>query len=279
MTTLAHRRCRPLLGTLVEVAVPERHAHTADLAFAAVARVDRAMSFHREDGDLARLRRAPPGTVVPVDPETAAVLRLAERLHRRSGGLFDVTVAAVLVADGFLPCPDGIDHAGLTGGAADIEIVGDAHVRCRRPLLIDLGGIAKGHAVDLAVAALKAAGVEAALVNAGGDLRVLGDEPQTIHLRAAGGGLEGVVTLADLALASSSNLLDRRRARGRTTVPHRGRGASPVVTDEAVTVAAPTCAVADAMTKIALADRTLAAAMLTEEGGEIVDRPAGRVAA
>ncbi len=279
MSSLAHRRCRPLLGTFVEVAVPARHAGAVDAAFAVVARMDRAMSFHREDGDLARLRRAPPGTAVPVDPETAAVLRLAERLHRRSGGLFDVTVAAALVADGFLPVPRNVDPARLTGGAVDIEIVDDAHVRCRRPLLVDLGGIAKGHAVDLAVGALAAAGVPAALVNAGGDLRVLGDEPQPIHLRAANGGLDGMVMLADLALASSGSLLDKRRVRGRTTVPHRGRGASPVISDEAVTVAAPTCAVADAMTKIALADRALAEAMLAEEGGAIVVRPAGRLAA
>ena len=267
------RRCRPLLGTFVEVAVPVASTAAIDLAFAAVAHVQATMSFHDETSDLGRLRHAPVGSSVAVDGETVEVLRLAARLHERSRGLFNVTVAKGLVSDGFLPRPNGYDLRRCSGTAADIEIIDDTHIRCRRALLIDLGGIAKGYAVDRAVAALKAAGVMSALVNAGGDLRVLGNAPHPIHLREADGSIGSMVMVADGALASSSNLRDYRRVRGRWSVPHRGYEGAALPSKQAVTVLAPSCAIADAMTKVVLADRMLADAMLAELGGAVIDHP------
>lgn len=241
-------------------------------AFAAIAHVQEVMSFHSEASDLARLRHVPAGEAVRVHSATVEVLHLAAMLHDRSGGLFDVTVARALVHDGFLPRPLCVDLDASDGNMTDLTILDDRHVLCRKPLLIDLGGIAKGYAVDRAIAELAAAGVEHALVNAGGDLRVLGLAPQPIHLRAADGRLEGVVMLADGALASSANLLERRDGPQGVTVPHRGYAGRPVPFDYAVSVIAPTCVVADAMTKIVLADPRLGEDMLAEFGGQIVDR-------
>ena len=89
-------------------------------------------------------------------------------------------------------------------------------MRFRRPLWIDLGGIAKGYAVDCAVAQLWAQGASRGCVNAGGDLRVLGSEPTRIYLRteSVADGALPVVELADGSLASSSGRRLRRRRRG-----------------------------------------------------------------
>jgi thiamine biosynthesis lipoprotein len=273
------RRCRPLLGTLVEIAVPRAAAGAVDAAFAAVAHVHARMSFHEETSDLAHLRRAPAGAAVPVDPETVAVLRLAAALREASGGVFDVSVGARLVAAGFLPRPPSVDLRRMTGAAADIEILDDHRVRCRRPLLIDLGGIAKGHAVDRAVETLLAAGVPRGIVNAGGDLRVFGPAAELVHLRGADGALEGALALQDGALASSSNRHLRRRRAGRELSPHWHGARRAVLAEAAVTVVAPRCAIADAMTKVALADPSLARTMLARWGGALVDRDALRRAA
>ena len=279
MADLALRRCRPLLGTFVEIAAPAGMEAAVEAAFAAITRLHRSMSFHEETSDLARLRRAPAGSLVEVDVETVEVLRVAATLHRRSGGLFDVAIGARLVATGFLPRPAGVSLCAMVGTAGDIEIIDDSRVRCRRPMLIDLGGLAKGHAVDRAAAILAGAGAERAIVNAGGDLRVVGGRGQVIHLRDADGRIDGAVEIADAAIASSSNRHLRRRHRGGEVAPHLGRNHAAVLAEEAVTIIAGRCIIADAMTKVALADRRLAMEMLAELGGEIVALPSRRLAA
>jgi thiamine biosynthesis lipoprotein len=272
------RRCKPLLGTFVEITAPAGHDNAVEAAFCAMAQVHARMSFHDEASDLAALRRASPGRLLKVDTGTVAVLRIAAGLHDRSGGLFDVAVGAGLAAAGFLPIPPGIVLNAMTGTAADIEILDDTHVACHRPILIDLGGIAKGYAVDRAVEVLMAAGVDHAIVNAGGDLRVLGHQPEWIQLREADGSLGDGIEIANAALASSANVLGRRTREGAVATPHIGRNGSSVMATHAVTVVATRCVIADAMTKIALADPGLAAEMLVELDGEIVVRPQRRAA-
>jgi FAD:protein FMN transferase len=268
------RRCRPLLGTFVEIAVPRTSATAIDAAFAAIRHIHDRMSFHEETSDLASLRRAPVGAAVCVEPETVTVLTAAIELHRLSRGLFDVTIGRRLVAAGFLPRPPSVDLRRMTGTTADLEIIDDRRVRCRKPMLIDLGGIAKGYAVDRATEVLLTLGVRHGIVNAGGDLRTFGPDTETIHLRGADDSLDGVVALADSAMASSSNRHLRRVLRGREVSPHLDSCRRSVLAPKAVTVVAPTCMMADAMTKIVLADPGMGRQLLKLFGGKIVERAA-----
>lgn len=272
-------RCRPLLGTFVEISAPPEAAEAVDGAFAAIARMQRHMSFHDDASDLARLRRTLPGTVVEVAPETAEVLSIALDLHRESGGLFDVTIGSELMRAGFLPRRRGWSFSGETGRSSDIEVVGERLVCCHRPVAIDLGGIAKGYAVDKAIEALQAAGVSQALVNAGGDLRMFGPRHWPVALRDGDGIVRDTVRLADCAAASSANLLTRRRRWGRVRTPHIGFGRKPVVVPGRVTVIAGRCVIADAMTKIAMADRRLAERMLARCGGRVLAQAEQEMAA
>lgn len=273
------RRCRPLLGTFVEVSVPADYAAAVDAAFGAIRHVHERMSFHEEASDLGAMRRSPPGEPVRVAPETVEVLAAAVELHRKSKGVFDIAVGRFLVANGFLPRPPRVDLRRTTGTTGDIEIVDDRHVVCHRPMLIDLGGIAKGYAVDRAVDVLRSGGVPSGVVNAGGDLRAFGGEAQLVHLRGADGTLDDVVELSDMALASSSNLHLRRIRRGREASPHLDGRARPVLASDAVTVMASTCMIADALTKIALADPVAAGPLLRSLGGKVVARLPNRRAA
>lgn len=272
-------RCKPLLGTFVEIAVPAGFEGAIEAAFETIAHVHARMSFHGETSDLALLRRAKVGQPVTVDSDTVAVLSIARDLHLRSAGLFDVAVGAELVADGFLPRPEEMPVGAGAGTTQDIAIVDDDRVACLAPMLIDLGGIAKGYAVDRAIEVLRDAGVPRAVVNAGGDLRVLGDVPETVHLREADGRVLGAIQVADAALASSGNQSDWKHSRGRLATPHFGRGRAPIAAAEAVTIIASRCVIADAMTKVALADRELAGAMLADVDGAIVPRPVRALAA
>lgn len=266
-------RCQPWLGTFVEISLAEADIGVIDAAFGVIAHIHARMSFHDPDSDLARLRCAAPGEIVAVDAETVSVLRMAIVLHEATDGLFDVAVGRALVRSGFLP-RDGIEHLSrYTGTTADIEVIDDRHVRCRRRLLIDLGGIAKGHAVDRAVETLQAAGIETGLVNAGGDLRAFGECEWEVQLRDADDVVRHGLSVRDCAVASSANLRDRRQMGGVPHAPHIGRDGKASLIGHRVTVLADRCIVADAMTKVAMADTGLADRILALHNGYVLREP------
>ena len=267
------RRARPLLGTLVEITARGASEldgmRAIDDGFATVAHVQRLMSFHDRHSDLSRLNRLAHRVPVRVHPWTWRVLRAAQNLSRATRGAFDVTVGAELVQLGYLPRPRRtLQHARSCW--KDVRLLAGHRVRFARPLYIDLGGIAKGFAVDRAVATLRASGVIAGLVNAGGDLRVFGDVERTIHVRHPGapGMLVPCARLASGALATSASYFSQRQWRGRTVTPviDKTRSHSSAVSFSA-SVFAPSCMVADALTKVVLVRGARAAGSVRRLGG------------
>ncbi len=264
------RRARPWLGTIVEIGVSAEHESAIEAGYVEITRIHRLMSFHEATSDLAKLREAKAGALVEVDADTVTVLRVAADLHKSTDGLFNIAIGRQLVRTRFLPRM-GADHLGqYIGDASDIEIVDDRHVRLHRRTLIDFGGIAKGYAVDCAVAVLQAASVPTGVVNAGGDLRVFGDAPMPIEVRAAQGGYSAAFAVQNIAVASSENSRTRRNVQGQILTPHIGRDNRPATIDQTVTVTASTCVMADAMTKVAMVDPDLADRLLAAHGGQVV---------
>ncbi len=251
------RRCRPLLGTFVEVQAsgPGRTKLEAavERAFAAVVRVERRMSYFDPKSDLSRLHRGAAYGMVEIDPWTDRVLAEAHRLSELSVGAFDVTVAGRLFREGFLPLPEGAPRPDPEATAWDI-VRENGRVHFRRPLLIDLGGIAKGFAVDRAIEALGLAGVESAVVNAGGDLRSIGPTPFRVAVRRPDAPAVAAfeVLLSNSALATSGTYFSRRDLDGASPLvrPVHERLVGELVS---VSVVAPTCLEADALTKVVLA--------------------------
>jgi thiamine biosynthesis lipoprotein len=207
------RRARPLLGTLFEIGAPlGLHA-----AFDAVEELQARLSRFEPSSDIARFNALPAGGELRVGPLAAEALAAAWRLHLDSDGLFDVSL-------GSGPRAWRLDGGQLQKLAADVEL--------------DLGGIAKGQAVDLAVRTLQDQGATAGWVNAGGDLRVFGNLELPILLRdEAGGGVREFARLRDGAFATSYYAPDSRSALSRPQRAH-------------VSVAAPLCLWADALTKV-----------------------------
>src|SRR5258708_8024361 len=132
------------------------------------------MSFQAPGSDVSRLNHAAQDGPVAVHPRTSDVLRWACALAAAADGGFDGAVGAELVAWGPLPRPEGERAPDPRTSWRDIEVGADGRVRFHRRLWIDLSGIAKGYAVDLAVERLLGRGAAQACVNAGGDLRVAG---------------------------------------------------------------------------------------------------------
>jgi FAD:protein FMN transferase len=265
----AVERARPLLGTLVSLRVAglaDAAAHRAiDDAFDAIARVHRLMSFHLPASDVSRLNREAFHRPITVDAETEAVLRHAEAISAGSSGSFDVTVAAHLVDWGMLPAPENAPPPDAAASWRDIELLGQGRVRFHRPLWIDLGGIAKGYAVDRAIECLAQHGVAEASVNAGGDLRILGPKPERILLRAKLKAADRlpVLELANGSVASSTGRAEGARRRG----PHvDGRRRRSVGRRSFACVVAPTCVLADALTKVVLAQGARSEPLLRRYG-------------
>ena len=264
-----------MMGTFVEIGIDDASLDAALIeramtaAFAAAARVASSMSFHDARSGLSRLNATASTCEVAADAELHDVLVHARRLFDASNGLFDCTVGADLVARGLLP-----RHGEAIGPDAatfdDVVLLGDSRVRYRRPLSIDLGGIAKGYAVDRAVDALVACGVTAAVVNAGGDLRVLGSDPVRIHLRdLAGGRWIEAGRLADGAIATSLPYREGRSQSPSAIVdPHARR----VVEGRTMySVIAPTCVIADGLTKVlAIAGRLDATLLRTFDAAQLL---------
>lgn len=260
-------RAQPWLGTLVEVRVSAPGDAAADAAitaaFASVARIHRLMSFHESGSELSRINRDARRSAVPVGQDTCKVLVAGLRVSSASDGAFDYTVAGCLARHGFLPGDEAIPR-----GASwrDVEIdERNRTVRFHAPLQIDLGGIAKGYAVDRAIAALKNFGVESACVNAGGDLRLFGPVPQAIHIRHPGmpGRLLHACDLARGSIATSAAYFNAASPARPGLLPIVDPAKDAPINDmPSVSVVASSCMIADALTKVVTLRRDDAAPAL-----------------
>ena len=171
----------PLLGTNVEIRVeaPAEIAIEADAA--AVAEFERLVAVftvYDEESELSRWRR---GDLDDCSPELTEVLAAAQKWHVTSGGAFHPAIAALrrrwLLATADDELPDAGELADLAAANADLPfMVTDGQVqRLADCSGVDLNAIAKGYVVDKGCAAAASQpGVDAVMINAGGDLRHLG---------------------------------------------------------------------------------------------------------
>lgn len=246
------------LGTVVEISggVDDGADAVIREAFREIALIHRLMSFYLEDSDISRLHRHGAYCPVNVDERTVQVIRAAQAVSRVSNGLFDVTVAPELVKTGLLPPPPSREEPAANACWRDIEVVSDNTVCFHRPLWIDLGGIAKGFAVDRAFARCVEGGITDCIVNAGGDIRVGEGTTASVTLNAPGAAASstGVVELSGGSIASSCADLEGRELADIATGPHfHGRTRHVVDSGCFVSVLANECLIADALTKVVLA--------------------------
>jgi thiamine biosynthesis lipoprotein len=229
-----------------------------EAAFAAIETVHRLMSFHEETSDVSRLNRHAFEALVRVHPWTFQVLEAALDLYRHSRGAFDIRIAPTLQKLGLLPYHGGDfpADARLDPGNAGIELSGGKRVRFRdRATRIDLGGIAKGFAVDRAIEVLRTHGMLSGLVNAGGDLAVFGPNGFRAAIRDPGlpSRILCPVELRDAALASSGAGFDPFRSLAAKSLsvidPVSGE---PALAIAGATVRARSCLLADALTKVVM---------------------------
>jgi len=144
--------------------------------------VDKQMSRYREDSEVSRLNREAATGPVPVSSGLFQVLQKAREISLLSDGAFDVTFGSVGYFYDFRTGKKPTDEqirSGLSRVNFRDVILDETNrtVKYRQPgIKADLGGIAKGYAVDLGVERLVSHGIRHARLSAGGDMRLLGDK-------------------------------------------------------------------------------------------------------
>jgi FAD:protein FMN transferase len=254
-------RAQPWLGTIVKIGTSAPDSQTAnaaiDAAFRDIALVHRLMTFHEPDSEVSRINRSPTDTPIRIHTHTAEVLRIALEISQQSEGVFDVTVAPLLVSNGLLPVLDRAPDSEASWRNLAFEGTDQIILTC--PLWIDLGGIAKGYAVDLAINTLLQHATCHCYVNAGGDLRMARGEPQQVLLNVPDHPPDSIpiVEVADGSVASSATPAKKG--------PHfDGRDKSALVPSKFAAVLAERCVIADALTKVALSASPLRETVLAQ---------------
>jgi thiamine biosynthesis lipoprotein len=269
MSTLGQSRSVGTAGDVVRDEMSLQNAVNA--AFVAIERIQSLMSVHDPASELSLVNREAAKRPVTVSRELFTVLRRAHRLARQSAGAFDYTVAPLLARWGLRPSWLKRRRA---GNWRHVSLLQGRRVRFLRPLALDLGGIAKGYAVDVAIKTLQRHGVKSAIVNAGGDLRVFGRPSVAIHLRHPSSPrlLSGRLDISDAALATSSPCFTLSRQHGRRISHLVNSHARNAITNRiSVSVRAPDCWLADALTKVVLnAPPTVAKTLLARHSAEAI---------
>lgn len=187
-----------------------------DAVMAEMHRIDRAMSPHKAASELSLINRDAADRAVPLSSEMFGLLRRALQFSEVSAGAFDVSFAAVGrlfdYRTGKRPSATELAQAREAVGYRKLQLnAKDQTIRFAVPgMCIDLGGFAKGHAVDRACALLRARGITHANVSAGGDSRVMGDRmgrPWSIGVRdpRRPGEVVAVLPLEDTSISTSGD--------------------------------------------------------------------------
>ena len=187
-----------------------------EAVFAEMRRIDALMSTYKSGSEISRVNALAADGAVAISAELHALLEASLEYSRLSGGAFDITYASV----GYLYDYRNRERPAAAAIGAALPGVDYRQLRldpqrrtvafARPGMRIDLGGIAKGYAVDRSIALLRARGITRAMVNAGGDTRVTGDRfgaPWVIGIRHPDRADEVVlrIPLVDAAFSTSGD--------------------------------------------------------------------------
>lgn len=274
-------------GRIVVIASDNRVANRCvEAGFEQLDVIENSMSAHAADSELSRVNRDAFARPVEVSDSFLEVLRMSLEFSRKTGGAFDITVGPLIElyktaeAKGVKPGTEEIELAKSRTGFEKLKL--DEQNKTVRfeveGMRLDLGGIAKGYAIEKAVEVMRSFGAAGGIVDVGGDIRCFGQTkawkiglqaPDDADNNLIGGNLTLVLELSDSAVATSG---DYRRF-----VLIEGKKYSHIIdrtTAEAceglssVTIIAPNAAAADALA-------TAVSVMGADKGAEFIESEPG----
>ncbi len=228
-----------------------------------VERLEQKYSRYRMDSVLTRINQAAGKYAVPIDHETASLLRYADTCHLQSEGLFDITSGVLRRIWNFrqavLPSQADIDAILPLIGWDRVQWNPKELVLPQEGMELDFGGIVKEYAVDTLVNHMRSSGVHAGVVELGGDVGVIGPhpdgEPWTIGVRDPIKRENALATVQiEKGAVATSGDYERYFEMNGERFSHllNPKTGWPVKGLRAVSVHAPLCTVAGSVTTIAM---------------------------
>lgn len=179
------KRTKILLGTVVEIQVRDADEQKAEdaitKAFTEVKRIDGLFTTYNQASLVWKINNSA-DMIISIDSEIYNLIVLCDSITKISNGSFDVSLDNLTKVWGFytdeprLPTKTEIDSALLNSGWQKITLLGDNKIIKKDNVGLNFGAIAKGYAVDKAINVLKKLGINEALVNAGGEISVIGKD-------------------------------------------------------------------------------------------------------
>jgi thiamine biosynthesis lipoprotein len=259
---------RYVMGTILEITLYVRDGAAGESAldelFGVAERLDGLLSVYSEASQVSALNRAAGRGPQAVDPEVAELLARSQELSVLTRGSFDVTIGPLVALwtraarRARLPSPGALAAARARVGAAGIRVDADGRVALEAGVAVNLGGVAKGYALDRMLPVLRAHHIGRALLNFGQSSSwALGSPPGEagwrLLARDAAGGWLGILLLRDRALSVSGSLgqfaeIGGRRY-GHVLDPRSGE---PLTRRRQALVVAPDATLAEALSKALL---------------------------
>ncbi|MDA2918410.1 FAD:protein FMN transferase [Desulfobacterota bacterium AH_259_B03_O07] len=207
-------RMQFLMGTHARIVVYDGSNNDVDKAFSVMKKLEDLMSDYDESSELSELNENAGKRSIEISKELKEVLQIALEVARETEGAFDPTIGALTIGhygfgreDTKAPEPNDINEAKKLVDYNLLKLNGNKAYIEKKGMMIDLGGLGKGFAVDKAVELLKKRGIARGSVSIAGDLRVFGKD-QDIYLKHPRG--EGTIASfrsggRDLAISTSGD--------------------------------------------------------------------------
>jgi thiamine biosynthesis lipoprotein len=171
------------MGTYARVLIYGGNNKDVDAAFSEIKKLDNLLSDYNPKSEISEINNMAGKKAVKVNPQVIEVLEIAKNIASETGGVFDPTIGALTIGvykfgreSDDEPNIENIDKAKSLVNYKDLIIEGDSVYLKRKGMMIDLGGIGKGYAVEKAVTVLKERGIKRGVVSLSGDLKVFGSE-------------------------------------------------------------------------------------------------------
>jgi thiamine biosynthesis lipoprotein len=236
------RRNKPLLGTFVEITILDDRNDSlliTEKMYRKIEKMELIFSYHNKESELYKINQiGKPIVNLKLSPQMAKLLKIAQKFSKLSDGIFDVT-AEPYIYNKNIGCYKNI-------------FINKNLLSTNMPIIMNLGGIAKGFIVDVISQKMLKMGLKNFIVNAGGDMYVASDVTQKIAIRDPFDYAKIVkyIQVKNCAIATSTITGSAKLAGGMSCAVYRNSNKKPI--NQHVTIVSKKCVVADILTKIYL---------------------------
>lgn len=252
----AIRRCKPLLGTHVEVFIKGLYSDKVlidigNKIYKEISIIQNIMSYHDDNSELTYINNNAYYHECIISQEMSYIINHCLDLSKLTNGLYDISIAGSLIDNDFLP--NRAHNLDRSASYKDI-VVKDNRIKFSKMLQIDLGGVAKGYALDKALSAFNRGDINGVdvIINAGGDIIMSNWSGKIANIKVKiNNRFELIpVEMKNAAIATSASYyFDNNKN------PIISPLTRKMIKDKrVVSVFSPSCMIADSLTKVAFLD-------------------------